>query len=198
MTTALTRQDGTLREDGALVIKRIEQPNGWQETHKVGVVKIRGEHEPRTINYADYAKLLTFYAGQAKMVKDRKHVMVALSGGVFINTADITSLELAEQDHFTPKTAEVSENIRKLPTEELLLDLDGMILAKPVTMRSAMEKAGDKFRVAKCHYYEEPGGFKRYLTELKNIPEALEYRKSDEPNYPPILTQAYKYGIPQL
>ena len=49
------RQDGELREDGALVVSKVEKPNGALEIRKVGILKIRGEKEPRTINYADYA-----------------------------------------------------------------------------------------------------------------------------------------------
>jgi hypothetical protein len=192
-------QAGELRADGTFVVKREERPNGWAETHRVGKLKIRGEREPRTINYNDYAKLLTFYNAQERLIKDRKHIMVALSDGLVVNTADITSLEQAEEDHFTPKEAQVDDKIRELPTQELLLDLDGNTLATSAkTWREIDAKTGDKFRVAHCHYLEREDGSRDYLTSLDMIPDAMEYRKSDEPGYAPTIVQRYKYGIPQL
>lgn len=191
-------QAGELRADGTFVIRREERPNGWQETHRVGKLKIRGEREPRTINYNDYAKLLTFYSTQERLVKDRRHVAVTLSDGLIVNTADITSLEQADEEHFTPKTADVSDEIRNLPTQELLLDMEGNTLAISATMRAATEKAGEKFRIARCHFLERQDGTRDYLTSLDLIPDALEYRKSEEPGYAPALVQHYKYGIPQL
>ena len=191
-------QAGELRADGTFIVRREEKPNGWVETRRVGKLKIRGEREPRTINYNDYAKLLTFYNAQERLIKDRRHIMVTLTDGLVVNTADITSLEQAEEESFTSKTADVSEEIRSLPTQELLLDLDGRILATTVTLRGTLEKAGEKFRVAKCHYREDADGNRHYLTTIDKIPEALEYRKSSEPGYAPALAQHYKYGIPQL
>lgn len=192
-------QAGVLRADGTFVVARTEKPNGWTETHRVGKLKIRGEREPRTINYNDYAKLLTFWNTQERLIKDRKHIMVTLSDGLVVNTADITSLEQADEDHFMQKEAQVDDEVRKLPTQELLLDLNGNTLATSAkTWREIDPKAGDKFRVAHCHYLEREDGSRDYLTSLDLIPEALEYRKSDEPGYAPTLVQRYKYGIPQL
>lgn len=192
-------QTGELRADGTFVVARTEKPNGWTETHRVGKLKIRGEREPRTINYNDYAKLLTFWNTQERLIKDRKHIMVTLSDGLVVNTADITSLEQADEDHFMQKEAQVDEEIRKLPTQELLLDLNGNTLATSAkTWREIDPKTSDKFRVAHCHYTEREDGGRDYLTSLDLIPEALEYRKSDEPGYAPTLVQRYKYGIPQL
>lgn len=192
-------QAGVLRADGTFVVSRTEKPNGWAETHRVGKLKIRGEREPRTINYNDYAKLLTFWNTQERLIKDRKHIMVTLSDGLVVNTADITSLEQADEDHFMQKEAQVDDEIRKLPTKELLLDLNGNTLATSAkTWREINPKTGDKFRVAHCHYLEREDGNRDYLTSLDLIPEALEYRKSDEPGYAPTLVQRYKYGIPQL
>lgn len=189
---------GELRKDGTFVISREEKPNGWTETHRVGKLKIRGERKPRTINYNDYAKLLTFYSTQERLIKDRKHVMVILADGTAVNTADITSLEQADEEHFTPKTAQVDDEIKKLPTQELLLAPDGDILAYSVTMREAEAKGGERFRVAQCHYLQKEDGTRDYLVSLDMIPEALEYRKSEELGYAPTLVQCYKYGIPQL
>lgn len=191
-------QTGELRKDGTFVTSREEKPNGWIETHRVGKLKIRGEREPRTINYNDYAKLLTFYSTQERLIKDRRHVAVTLSDGLVVNTADITSLEQADEEHFTPKVAQVDDEIKKLPTQELLLAPDGDILAYSATMREAEAKAGAKFRVAQCHYLQKEDGSRDYLVSLDLIPDALEYRKSDEPGYAPTLVQRYKYGIPQL
>lgn len=192
-------QAGVLRADGTFVVARTEKPNGWTETHRVGKLKIRGERKPRTINYNDYAKLLTFWNTQERLIKDRKHIMVTLSDGLVVNTADITSLEQADEDHFMQKEAQVDDEVRKLPTQELLLDLNGNTLATSAkTWREIDPKAGDKFRVAHCHYLEREDGSRDYLTSLDLIPEALEYRKSDEPGYAPTLVQRYKYGIPQL
>ena len=192
-------QTGELRADGTFVVARTEKPNGWTETHRIGKLKIRGEREPRTINYNDYAKLLTFWNTQERLIKDRKHIMVTLSDGLVVNTADITSLEQADEDHFMQKEAQVDDEILKLPTQELLLDLNGNQLATSAkTWREIGPKTGDKFRVAHCHYLERKDGSRDYLTSLDLIPEALEYRKSDEPGYAPTLVQRYKYGIPQL
>lgn len=189
---------GELRKDGTFVTKRSEQPNGWTETHRVGKLRIRGEREPRTINYNDYAKLLTFYTAQERLIKDRRHVAVTLSDGFVVNTADITSLEQAEEDHFIAKIATIPDAIKILPTQELILDLNGKIIATSVTRKITQEEAGDRFRIAKCHYREDPDGKRQYLTDLKQIPDALEYRKSEEPGYAPTIAQHYKYGIPQL
>lgn len=192
-------QAGELRADGTYVVNREELPNGWRETHRVGKLKIRGEREPRTINYNDYAKLLTFYSTQERLIKDRRHVAVTLTDGLVVNTADITSLEQADEERFTPKEPQVDEEIRKLPTQELLLDLNGNPLAASAkTWREIDAKTGDKFRVAHCHYLERKDGSRDYLTSLDLIPDALEYRKSEEPGYAPTIVQRYKYGIPQL
>lgn len=192
-------QTGELRADGTFVVARTEKPNGWTEIHRVGKLKIRGEREPRTINYNDYAKLLTFWNTQERLIKDRKHIMVTLNDGLVVNTADITSLEQADEDHFTQKEPQVDEEIRKLPTQELLLDLNGNQLATSAkTWREIDLKTGDKFRVAHCHYLEREDGSRDYLTSLDLIPDAMEYRKSDEPGYAPTLVQRYKYGIPKL
>lgn len=180
MTTALTRQDGTLREDGALVVSRIEKPNGWVEIKKVGKLKVRGEKEPRTINYADYAKLITFYTGQARMVKDRKHIMVALSGGKFINTADITSLELEDQEDFIRKKPEAPKDVENLPTE---------------WTRSA-DDGTDRYFECLCHFTTNPDGTKNYIQDLDKVPEARVMRKDEYGR--PVIVQVYKYGIPQL
>lgn len=181
MTTALTRQDGTLREDGALVVSRIERPNGWIEIKKVGKLKVRGEKEPRTINYADYAKLITFYAGQARMVKDRKHIMVALSGGKFINTADITSLELEDQEDFIRKKPEAPDWLAKLPTRWIHFEHP--------------DKVGI-YCEAEVHYGAGQDGIVREYKCHSEIKELREFRK-DEYGRPSIV-QVYKYGIPQL
>ena len=192
-------QAGVLRADGTFVVARTEKPNGWTEIHRVGKLKIRGEREPRTINYNDYAKLLTFWNTQERLIKDRKHIMVTLSDGLVVNTADITSLEQADEDHFMQKEAQVDDEIRKLPTQELLLDLNGnQIATSAKTWREIDPKTGAKFRVAHCHYLEREDGNRDYLTSLDLIPDAMEYRKSDEPGYAPTLVQRYKYGIPQL
>ena len=192
-------QAGVLRADGTFVVARTEKPNGWTEIHRVGKLKIRGEREPRTINYNDYAKLLTFWNTQERLIKDRKHIMVTLSDGLVVNTADITSLEQADEDHFMQKEAQVDDEIRKLPTQELLLDLNGNQLATSAkTWREIGPKTGGKFRAAHCHYLEREDGGRDYLTSLDLIPDAMEYRKSDEPGYAPALVQRYKYGIPQL
>ena len=152
-------QAGVLRADGTFVVARTEKPKGWTEIHRVGKLKIRGEREPRTINYNDYAKLLTFWNTQERLIKDRKHIMVTLSDGLVVNTADITSLEQADEDHFMQKEAEVDDEIRKLPTQELLLDLNGNQLATSAkTWREIGPKTGDKLRVAHCHYLEREDG----------------------------------------
>lgn len=182
MTNQITKQnqDGELREDGELVIFRTEKPNGWIETRKVGRLKIRGEKEPRTISYADYAKLLTFYTGQARLIKDRKHIMVALSGGKFVNTADITSLELENAEVFIEKKPTVPEQLAGLPTEWI---------------RWTDEETGRTFE-ALCHFSTEESGAKKYHKEPAQIPELRELRYDE--NNRPTICGIWRYGIPQL
>ena len=176
-----TRNDGTLREDGVLVVSRTEKPNGWVETRKVGRLKIRGEREPRIINYADYAKLVTFYANQARIIKDRKHVMVALSGGLAVNTADITSLELVEAEEFVPKIPTVSEDLASMPTEWITFENPD----DPGTYCEAL-----------CHTGPDENGNIRTRRKREEIKELRIFRKDE--NGRPIICQVYKYGIPQL
>lgn len=193
-----TQPAGELRADGTFVTSRVELPNGWQETHRVGKLKIRGEREPRTINYNDYAKLLTFYNAQERLIKDRKHIMVTLSDGLVVNTADITSLEQADEQSWTPKVAQVPDELRELPTAELLLRKDGSVIATSAT-RGEIAKIEDKeYLVAKCHYRQGADGTKLYLTKINQIPEAILYRKQEDADYPPAIAQHFKYGIPQL
>ena len=182
MTNALTtRQDGELRADGALVVSKVEKPNGTLETHKVGLLKIRGEKEPRIINYGDYAKLLTFYAGQARLVKDRKHVMVALSGGVLVNTADITSLELTENETFVEHKPTVPERLANFPAEWVKFEHP--------------DKPG-VFCEALCHVGPGEDGITRTYKGHNEIKELREFRNDEYGR--PALCQIYKYGIPQL
>lgn len=181
MTNDLTQiKNGELRADGALVVATIEKPNGSLETRKIGILKIRGEKEPRTINYADYAKLLTFYQGQARLIKDRKHIMVSLSNGSLINTADITSLELGDQDVFVEKKPQIPPEIAGLPTE----------------WTKSTEDGTDRYFECRCHYTTNPDGSKNYIQDLDKVPEARVFRKGEYGR--PILCQVYKYGIPQL
>ena len=181
MTNELTtRQDGELRADGVLVVAKEEKPNGTLETRKVGVLKVRGESKSRLINYADYAKLLTFYQNQARLIKDRKHVMVALSGGVMINTADITSLELTEAVTFVEHKPEVPEDVANLPVEWTTWE---------------KENSTNYFE-GLCHYKTNPDGTKTYIDDLEKIKEARVFTKDQYGR--PVLCQIYKYGIPQL
>ena len=182
MTNELTtRQDGELRADGALVVAKVEKPNGTLETRKVGVLKVRGESKSRLINYADYAKLLTFYQNQARLIKDRKHVMVALSGGVMINTADITSLELGEAETFIEKKPMVPERLAQMPTRWIHFEHP--------------DKPGI-YCEAEVHYGAGEDGIVREHKGHNEIKELREFRK-DEYGRPSIV-QIYKYGIPQL
>lgn len=190
-------QAGVLRADGTFIVARTEKPNGWEETHRVGKLKIRGEREARIINYNDYAKLLTFYSAQERLIKDRKHVMVALSDGLVVNTADITSLEQQDEQKWIPKTANIPEGIKSLPTAEILLSKDGKIIAL-TAMRKNMEKLTEEYLVARCHFKERKDGSREYLTKLDQIPEALQYRNAKDKNYPPAVVQRFTYGIPQF
>lgn len=175
------RQDGELREDGALVVSKVEKPNGTLEIRKVGILKIRGEKEPRTINYADYAKLLTFYTGQARLIKDRKHIMVALSGGKLVNTADITSLELGEAEAFIEKKPTVSERLAQMPTRWVHFEHP--------------DKPGI-YCEAEVHYGAGEDGIVREHKGHNEIKELREFRKDEDGRA--IITQVYRYGIPQL
>ena len=197
MTNELTTvKDGELRADGRLIISKTEKPNAWLEVERVGRVRIRGEKYPRSINYGDYAKLMTFYGAQERMVKDRKHIMVVLSDGSAINTADITSLELADEEKLMPKLANVPADIRNLPTAQILLSLDGKVMSTNPTRTEIMGIDDQDFYLAMAHYREEDGK-REYITELDLIPEALEMTPMDEPGYEPMIIQTYRYGIPQ-
>lgn len=173
-------QAGVLRADGTFVVSRTEKQNGWEETHRVGRLKIRGEREPRTINYNDYAKLLTFWSTQERLIKDRKHVMVALSDGLMVNTADITSLELSDEQKFIRKTAAIEEKLGNLPTEWIEYDHP--------------DEPG-YFCEALVHYSYEHGR-KIQHTNHDEIKELRKMRRSEDGR--PIICQIYKYGIPQL
>ncbi len=189
---------GELRANGIYVIEKQDRPNGTMEIHRVGKLRIRGEKEPRTISYGDYAKLLAFWSTQERLIKDRQHVMVILSDGSAVNTADITSLSYEDEQHFVPKIANIADEIRKLPMMDLLLEKDGAIIAINVTKRQADNIHGRNFFAAKCHYREKTDGTRDYITALDKIPLAMEYKESSEPGYAPELVQIYKYGIPQL
>ena len=193
-------QAGELRADGNLIVKREEKPNGWVEIRRMGKLKIRGESKSRSIQYADYAKLASFYSSQERLIKDRKHIMVALADGTIVNTADITSLELTDEETFVPKVAQVSDALRSLPTAELLLSMDGKIIGTTVTKAAAKATAATvgNFLIANCHYKMTAEGKRAYATKLEQIPEAHEMRPSDDPDYDPTIAQIYKYGIPQL
>lgn len=173
-------QTGELRADGTFVVARTEKPNGWTETHRVGKLKIRGEREPRTINYNDYAKLLTFWNTQERLIKDRKHIMVALSDGLVVNTADITSLEPEDVEKFISKTAEIEKKLGKLPTEWIKYDHP--------------DEPG-YFCEALVHYSYEHGRKIRH-TNHDEIKELRKMRRGEDGQ--PIVCQVYKYGIPQL
>ena len=173
-------QAGVLRADGTFVVSRTEKQNGWEETHRVGLLKIRGEREPRTINYNDYAKLLTFWSTQERLIKDRKHVMVALSDGLMVNTADITSLELSDEHKFIRKTADIEEKLGKLPTEWIEYEHP--------------DEPG-YYCEALVHYSYEYGR-KIQHTNHDEIKELRKMRRSEDGR--PIVCQIYKYGIPQL
>lgn len=189
---------GELRSDGTFVIERVDYPNGTELRIKVGKLKIRGEREPRTICYADYAKLLSFYDAQAKLIKDRRSVMVALSDGALVNTADITSLDVEEAREFERRQPVVPESIKSLPIAELLLSTDGRILSTSASMLDQRAITDERYLVAKVHYkdYKTSPEPEDYYTKLELMPEALEFRKLEDGEA--VLVQIYKYGIPQL
>lgn len=197
MTNALaTAKDGELRADGRLIISKTEKPNAWVEVERMGALRIRGEKGTRAIPYGDYAKLMTFYGTQERMIKDRKHIMVVLSDGSAVNTADITSLDLFDSTSTMPKLANVPADIRNLPTVQILLSLDGKIISTNPTRPKIMAIDDQDFYLAQVHYREQDGK-REYITELDLIPEALEMTPMDEPGYEPVIMQTYHYGIPQ-
>lgn len=126
-------------------------------------MRIRGEKNPRRINYADYAKLLTFYTGQARLIKDRKHIMVALSDGALINTADITSLESGESEVFIEKKPTVPENIANLPTKWCTFQ-------DPNDPEITCE--------ALCHYGADKDGVAKTYQSRSEIKELRKFRKT--------------------
>lgn len=186
---------GELRADGTYVVARTEKANGWVETKRIGKLKIRGEKEARTISYGDYAKLAGFYNAQERLIKDRKNIMVTLSGGAIVNTADITSLDFEDEEQFVAKTANVSERIRKLPTRRLMLTMTGKIITETPT-RIQEQSYREDFIIADCHY-EEQDGKPKYYTALDLIPNAEQYRPNED-GYQPCIRQFWHYGIPQL
>ena len=196
MANELTITNGEIRADGAYVIAKHELVNGTRETHRVGKLRLRGEREPRTVSFGDYTKLLTFYSAQERLVKDRKHVMVILSDKTMVNTADITSLTLEDEERWIPKTADVPEEIRNLPTAQIILSLDGKVMSTNPTRTEIMGIDDQDFYLAMAHYREEDGE-RKFITKLELIPEALEMTPMDEPGYEPVIIQTYRYGIPQ-
>lgn len=194
--TITKKPDGILRKDGNFVVNIKELPNGYEETRRVGKLRIRGEKEPRTISYADYAKLAGFYGAQERLIKDRKYIMVTLENGAIVNTADITSLEHADEVVFAPKVPKVDKRITDLPTRRIMLGIDGKIISDAPTRRQEQAQQ-DKFILADCHYDTDESGNVHYYTALDTIPNAEVYRPCED-GYSPVITQFYRYGIPQL
>lgn len=89
---------------------------------------------------------------------------------------------------------------QKLPTEWIILDLEGKILATNIgriaTKQIAANLApeGKHFRQANCHYRIGTTGDREYITNLTMIPEAIEYRPSAEGVEYSAIVDRWKYG----
>lgn len=109
------------------------------------------------------------------------------------------------------KPADPNAGLRKLPTEWIVLDTEGNILATDVshstitTVTKMVLEKGDpeadksrRFMVAKCHYKTESDGNRSYFTGLGQMPEALRcFPNAGNPGHM-IVRQIYKYGKPTL
>lgn len=109
------------------------------------------------------------------------------------------------------KPADPNAGLRKLPTEWIVLDTEGNILATDVshstitTVTKMVLEKGDpeadksrRFMVAKCHYKTESDGNRSYFTGLSQMPEALRcFPNAGNPGHM-IVRQIYKYGKPTL
>lgn len=100
---------------------------------------------------------------------------------------------------------------RNLPTQWLILDTQGKILATDIRHGSIAEVAkgllekGDpekdtslRFLIAKCHYQIGSDGQKQFYTALRQIPEADKCFPNAELPSHLVVRQIYNYGTPQM
>lgn len=150
------------------------------------------------------------------LLKGNKVGVVSIGGDIIRSSAikSITSVNVdleACPDYFTEVVKrEESDSptsdgpaYRKLPTEWIILDLDGKILATDISrsttkrISEALAPEGKRFRQAKCHYRIGTTGEKEFITNLTMIPEALEFAPdAEDPGNSPIVDR-WLYGQKQ-
>ena len=104
------------------------------------------------------------------------------------------------------------DNYKNLPTQWIITDTKGKILALDISLNSVARVAKDtiaasknyvhdktaRYILAKCHYTIGPDGEKQYYTSLEQIPEALKCFPIKELPAHSRIRQIYHYGAPQL
>lgn len=200
METGLIKaKDGELQKDGTFVVERTENGDSITEKVRYGLLKIRGEREPRKISYGDYLTLKSFYVTQAKLISERKNILVELSDGSAVNTADITSLDVAETNKVTKKALTTDqERLRNLPTEWLVLDENMKMVqdtyGKPIGSLKALKMPNNGIYLhAKCHYVTRNDEKQYIISKRELIPEIFTVR-FDNDGYM-LLTNHEKYGM---
>ena len=144
-------------------------------------------------------------------------------GGDTIRVSSIKSIPQCDVDlescpaYFQKRVAIERENtergapgFHKLPTEWILLTLDGKIIKTDLAVKSIAEianallKQGDpgqntnlRFIAARCHFKFGSDGVKQYFTAHDQIAEALRCFPNKENPGHMVVRQVYHYGIPQ-
>lgn len=92
---------------------------------------------------------------------------------------------------------------RKLPTDWIILDLDGKILATNIgrlatrQIAATLAPEGKHFRQANCHYRIGSTGEREYITNLTMIPEAIELAPATDASECAAIVERWKYGQKQ-
>lgn len=175
-------------------------------------VNLTGSHDYYLITPRQYETL-------SQVLDERGHQFVIL-GGDKVRTSLIKTIVQDDVDpescphYFQDQVKKESGQsdqpaYRKLPTQWLILDLNGKILSTSVAaseierVTNAYLALGDpeedknrRFIVAKCHYRKGENG-REYYTNLNQIPEAMKCFPNAELPSHIVARQIYYYGVRQ-
>lgn len=148
--------------------------------------------------------------------------MVEIGGNVFrknqVKSITREELDLDKAPEYFKKRIEaekgagkVSQNYRRLPTAQLILDHNLKIVATGTARKmieevaKALLKIGDprknqklRFYLAEAHYTVGMDGERQYFTALEQLPNAIKCLASDEDASFLTISQIYNYGKPTL